>query len=120
MSTLDEKYEKANTLASINTLTTVERITKKFEHLFDGPLGNWNTSPLSFKLKEGDKFFQTAPLLIPKIHEPTLRKKVQHLCDLVVLKAQVASEYQYLSFIIPKKNGTIRIVSDFRVLNSKL
>jgi hypothetical protein len=29
-------------------------------------------------------------------------------------------EYQSPSFIIPKKNGTVRVVSDFRVLNSKL
>jgi Reverse transcriptase (RNA-dependent DNA polymerase) len=35
-------------------------------------------------------------------------------------KPQVASEYQSPSFIIPKKNGKVRVVSDFRVLNSKL
>jgi hypothetical protein len=29
-------------------------------------------------------------------------------------------EYQSPLFIIPKKNGTVRVVSDFRVLNSKL
>jgi hypothetical protein len=29
-------------------------------------------------------------------------------------------EYQSPSFIIPKKNGTVRVVSDFRVLNLKL
>jgi hypothetical protein len=40
--------------------------------------------------------------------------------DMGALKPQVASDYQYPSFIIPKKNGTVRIVSDFRVLNSKL
>jgi hypothetical protein len=36
------------------------------------------------------------------------------------LKPQVALEYQSPSFIIPKKNGTVHVVSDFRVPNSKL
>jgi hypothetical protein len=40
--------------------------------------------------------------------------------DLRVLKVQVSFEYQSPSSIIPKKNGTVRVVSDFRVLNSKL
>jgi hypothetical protein len=35
-------------------------------------------------------------------------------------KPWLASEYQSPSFIIPKKNGTVRVVSDFRLLYSKL
>ena len=37
-----------------------------------------------------------------------------------VLQPQVALEYQSPSFIIPKKIGTVRVVSDFRVLNLNL
>ena len=85
------------------------------EHLATG-----KTDPVNFKLKEGAKPFQLAPFSVPKIHEDTLKKEIQRLCDLGVLKPQVASEYQSPSFIIPKKNGTVRVVSDFRVLNSKL
>jgi hypothetical protein len=92
----------------------------KLEHLFDGTLSNWNPSPVSFKLKEVVKPIQLAPFSVPKIHEATPKKEIQRLCDLGVLKPQVASEYQSPSFIIPKKNGTVRIVSEFRVLNSKL
>jgi hypothetical protein len=36
------------------------------------------------------------------------------MCDLGVLKPQVASEYQSPSFIIPKKNEIVRIVFDLR------
>jgi hypothetical protein len=88
--------------------------------LSDGTLGNWITDPVSFKLKEGAKPFQLAPFSVPKIHKDTLKMEIQRLCDLGVLKPQVASEYQSPSFIIPKKNGTVKVVSDFRVLNSKL
>ena len=88
--------------------------------MFDVILGDWNKDPVSFKLKEGTTPFQLPPFPVPKIHEDTLKKEIQRMCDLGVLKPQLASEYQSPSFIIPKKNGTVRVVSDFRVLNSKL
>jgi hypothetical protein len=75
----------------------------KFEHLFDGTLGDWKTDPVSFKLKAGAKSFQLAPFSVPKIHEATLKKVIQRLCDLGVLKPQVASEYQFPSFIIQRR-----------------
>jgi hypothetical protein len=75
---------------------------------------------VSFQLKEGATRFQLPPFSVPRIHEATLKKEIQRLCDLGVLKPQVPLEYQSPSFIIPKKNGTVRVVSDFRVLNSKL
>jgi hypothetical protein len=64
--------------------------------------------------------FQLSPFPVPKIQEETLKKEINRLCELGVLKPQVALEYQSPSFIIPKKNKTVRVVSDFRVLNSKL
>jgi hypothetical protein len=64
--------------------------------------------------------FQLSTFPVPKIHEDTLKQEVNRLCNLRVLKPQVALEYQYPSFIIPKKNGTILVVSDFRLLNLKL
>jgi Reverse transcriptase (RNA-dependent DNA polymerase) len=120
--------EKANIDATIKSLKhlsgmqqkQLKALLYKFEHLFDGTLGDWKTDPINFKLKEGAKPFQLAPFSVPKIHEDTLKKEIQRLCDLGVLKPQEASEYQSPSFIIPKKNGTVRVVSDYRVLNSKL
>jgi hypothetical protein len=48
-----------------------------------------------------------------------LKRVIQQECDLVV-KLQVALEYQSPTFIIPEKNGTVRFISDFKVWNSKL
>ena len=59
-----------------------------------------------------------SPFSIPKIHEQILKKEIKRLCDLGVLQPEVAQEYQSPSLILPKQNGTVRIVSDFRVLNS--
>jgi hypothetical protein len=66
------------------------------------------------------RFLFSSPFPVPKIHEETLKKEINRLCDLGILKPQVALEYQSPSFIIPKKNGTVRVVSDFRELNSKI
>jgi Retroviral aspartyl protease len=99
MSILDAKYEKANIDATINTFKhlngnqqqQLKALLYKFEHLFDGTLGDWTTEPVSFKLKEGAKPFQLSPFPVPKIHEDTLKKEIQRLCNLGVLKPQVAS-----------------------------
>jgi hypothetical protein len=95
-------------------------LLNKYEPQFDGSLGDWKTDPVDLRLKSGEMPFQLSPFPVPKIHEETLKKEINRLCDLGVLKPQVASEYQSPSFIIPKKNGIVRVVSDFRVLNSKL
>jgi len=64
--------------------------------------------------------FHISPFPVPQIHKQTLKEEIKRLCDLGVLQPQVASEYQSPSYIIPKKNGTVRVASDFRVLNLKL
>jgi hypothetical protein len=128
MKILDAKYEKADLDAYfklVNHLDSKQKISfmsilNKYEHLFDGLLGNWKTDPVDLRLKSGEMPFQLSPFPVPKFHEETLEKEINRLCDLGVLKPQVALEYQSPSFIIPKKNGTVRVVSDFRVLNSKL
>jgi hypothetical protein len=110
MSILDAKYEKANIDATINSLKQLSGMQQKqlkallfkFERLYDGTLGDWKTDPVSFRLKEGANPFQLAPFSVPMIHEDTLKREIQRLCDLGVLKPQVALEYQSPSFIIPK------------------
>jgi hypothetical protein len=91
----------------------------KYKHLFDGLLEDWKTDPVDLRLKSGEIPFQLSPFPVSKIHEETLKKEINRLCDLGVLKPQVSLEYQSPSFIISKKNGTVCVVSYFRVLNSK-
>ena len=65
---LDAKYEKADLQSVVSTNCThlspqdqsklLELLTE-FEELFDGTLGDWNTEPVSFELKEGSKPYMT-------------------------------------------------------------
>ena len=92
---LDAKYEKSDLKAVVSnhcghlTNSNQEKLLKlltEFEDLFDGTLGDWDTEPVSLKLKEGAKPYHGRPYPTPKVHQPTLKKEVKRLCWLGVLK----------------------------------
>ena len=122
---LNAKYA----LADINTvvqacrhLTEDEKsqlhaLLSKYEHLFNGTLGTWNNKPYNIKLKEGAKQYHSRPFPVPKIHECTLKVKLDRFFKLGVLKQINDSKWAAPTFIISKKDATVRFISDFRELN---
>ena len=56
---------------------------------------------------------------VPRSVEQQLQqsKEIVRLVDIGVLEEDYSSEWASPSFAIPKKNGTIRVVTDFRKLN---
>ena len=54
---------------------------------------------------------------MPHVHLESFKKELQHLVKLGVLSPQGSSEWAAHSFIIPKKDGRIRWISDLRELN---
>jgi hypothetical protein len=57
---------------------------------------------------------------VPKIHHGTLKYEIEQLVKLGVLKRCSDSEWTATTLIIPKKNGTVIFISDFRKLNQML
>ena len=57
---------------------------------------------------------------IPKIHELTLKKEVNRLIKIGILKIINKSQWAAPTFIIPKINGTVRFISDFREINKTI
>ncbi len=57
---------------------------------------------------------------MPKNHKKTIIKEVERLCELGVLERQPASEWASPSFFIPKKDQTVRFLSDFWEVNKRL
>ncbi len=89
----------------------------KFELLFDGTLGDWKLPPVSFELKEGMKPYHGRLYPIPQKHKAVLMKEIKWLCDIGVLEWQPSLRWALPIFIIPKKDSTVCIISDFRELN---
>ena len=57
-----------------------------YDPLFDGTLGAWKTTPISFELKEGVKPYHGWAFPIPKVHKETIMKEIRCLCELGVLE----------------------------------
>jgi hypothetical protein len=97
------------------------KLLQKYEHLFDGTLGEFNIDPLVLSLIDPRvKSVHAHPYTVPRAVEQQLRTDIARLVDIGVLKEDYASEWASPTFAISKKNGTIRVVSDFRKLNSLL
>jgi hypothetical protein len=92
----------------------------KYSDLFDGTLGKWNEEPVKLELKEGATPYHARPFPVPKCHAETLKMEVERLVEIGVLKKVNRSEWAAPSFIIPKKDGTVRFINDFRELNRRI
>jgi hypothetical protein len=126
---LDAKYTKADLRSVVrdnfkllkdDQQKKLLQLLNNYESLFDGTLGDWKTKPVSFQLKEGASSYHGRAFPAPKIHKDTLIKEVDRLVKLGVLEWQPALEWASPSFIMPKKNYTIRFHSNFQEVNKKL
>ena len=125
---LDAKYEKADLKQVVKELKhlckperkSLLKLLQKYESMFDGTLGTYTGSNYKIELQEGVKPYHAKPFPIPRVHEKTLRKEVDRLVKIGVLKRINNSEWAAPTFIIPKKNGTVRFISDFRELNKRI
>ncbi|MGH7974637.1 MAG: hypothetical protein ACREBR_03860, partial [bacterium] len=126
---LDAKYEAADlkhivakccSHLSANDKSKLLKLLKDYEHLFDGSLGNFRSKPVSLELKDDAKPYHARAFPVPRSREATLRKEVDRLVSIGVLEKCGPSEWAAPTFIIPKKNGSVRFISDFRQLNARL
>jgi Reverse transcriptase (RNA-dependent DNA polymerase). len=95
----------------------------KYESLFDGTLGDWGEDEaVDLELQPDAKPHHDRPYRIPQVHRETFRKELERLCQIGVMRRRhEGSEWDTPCFLIPnKKNGTVRFLTDFRKLNSKI
>ena len=110
---LDAKYEPANLeqvakdipLLSKEDREAVYRVLKKYEFLFDGQLGRYAGPPHTIHLKDNVNPYHGKPYKIPQIYEAQLKKEVERLVRIGVLKKVNHSEWGAPCFIIPKKSN---------------
>jgi hypothetical protein len=127
-SILDAKYEKADLKAIVlsqehlnkDEKLELAKVLKHHEELFDGTLGEWKGSGVSFELIDKAVPSHSKPYPIPQIHEGPTKKEVERLCQIGVLEPCDDSEWGAPCFITPKKDGSVRFLTDFRKLNRLL
>ena len=95
-------------------------VFKGFETLFDGKLKKYTGKQIRLELKQNAIPVHCKPFPVPHKHSDVFKKECKRLCDEDVLEPVGATEHAYPTFIIPKKDGTVRWVSDFRKLNVNL
>ena len=97
---------------------TLKPILEKHIKLFDGTLGKWKGIQHELELKDPkSKPFAARPYPVPVKNKATLMLEIERLCELGVLRKVNRSEWQSPSTIIPKKDMTVRFITDFRKLN---
>jgi hypothetical protein len=118
---LEAKYAAANLRDICNNSMHLDireqeqlfAVITKYKALFNSLLGTWKEHPHDIDLKPDSKPYHVKAFPIPKVHLETLKAEVQRLCDLGVLRKINRSEWAAPTFIIPKKDGSVRFISDF-------
>ena len=93
---------------------------EKYKEIFNGKLGKWKDTYYDIELQPGVSPYHARAFPIPRVHERALRVEVERLIKEGVLKEINRSEWAAPTFIIPKKDGTVRFNSDFRELNKRI
>ncbi len=126
---IDTNYETANLRDVVKNNCTHQnapeqssllKLLQDFEELFDRTLGDWDCELVSLQLQEGAQPYDGQPFPIPKQHLDVTKKQIQRICNLGVLQWQADSEWAPSTFMIPKKDNTMRVVSDFREINKRI
>ena len=93
------------------------RLFKDCVALFQARPGKWNGLEIDIELKGGATPHNSPTYRIPQAHLAALRKGIDRLVKLKVLQPVQASEWASPTFIIPKKDQTIRVIHDFCKIN---
>ena len=125
---LDAKYEAADLekICSAQSHLHLQQqkqllaLLNKYADLFDGTLGTWKQKPVDIELLPDAVPYHARPFPVPKCHAQSLKMEVDRLVEIGVLKRVNRSEWAAPSFIIPKKDGTVRFINDFRELNKRI
>ena len=125
MTILDAKYEKVDVhevaIAQKHLQDfqqkALEKVLNKYSKLFDGTLGVYPHKKFAIDIKPDAVPKHSRPYSIPQVHLEAFKKQLEHLVRIGVLSKAGTSEWGSPTFIIPKKDGRIRWISDLRELN---
>jgi hypothetical protein len=93
---------------------------KDFQELFQGKPGEYKGKPIELELLSNTKPFYAKPFSIPKAYQQITKDEISRLENIGILTKVPSSEWAAPTFVIPKKNKTVRLITDFCGLNKCL
>jgi len=96
------------------------RLLSKHMKLFSGKLGTYPHKKIHLELKPNAVPYNCRPYPIPRSQRQVFKDELDRLCKVGVLSKCGPSEWLLPSFAIPKKDGRIRFITDFRELNKMI
>ena len=125
---LDAKYERMTARQVVESqkhLSAVEQqsletVLDKYPILFDGKLGHYPHKQFHLDLEPHSQPVHAKPYAVPLAQESAFKKELNHLLEIGVLRRCGPTEWASPTFIIPKKDGRVRWISDLRELNKCL
>ena len=124
--TVDTTASVEDVVANQAHLTEEQRsqlleLLKKHSQLFDGTLGCYPKRKFHIELKEDAvPYHCKAPYPVPSYNLPVLKQELDRQVDLGILEKCQETEWGMPLLVIPKKDGAIRTVDDFRELNRQI
>ena len=100
-------------------------VLMKHEELFQGKRGEWKGHPISIESVDKATPVWAKPYPVPLKNREVFKEEIYRQCSIGALRELPAEEIEERVwalpyFGVPKKNGTICLVMDFRQLNSSL
>ena len=123
---MDADYERPNWAAMVpdhllaSQQEELKHLLSEKHQAVEGVIGNLALDPYEIPLKPDAKPVALRAYPIPQVHLAATKREVQRLVDVGVLEPCKDSQWAAPTFIIPKKVGSVRLVSDFRRLNKQI
>lgn len=93
-------------------------VLQKYDTLFDGTLGKYPKRQFHIELKDNAvPYHCKGPYSVPRFNLGVLKDELDRQCAIGVLERVYESEWGMPLLVIPKKDGAIRTIDDFRELN---
>jgi hypothetical protein len=96
------------------------QLLSNFTTLFSGKLRCYPHAKVHLELNDQARPFHHRPSPIPHAHQQVFNEELDRLEEIGVLSRTGPAKYLSPTFIIPKKDGRVRWVSDFRKLNTMI
>ena len=88
--------------------------------VFQEKMGNWKGKPVNLELRPEAELVASRPFSIPQSYRNFAKEELKRLVEIGLLTPVFESKWSSPSFMIPKKDKTVRFLTNFRSLNKKL